>query len=189
MSKEKKNSRSVWSYSLCRLPEEDESAQLETALREQSLTFWEDASALRRFISLRNLSQSACASLLGRSQASVANRLRILNLPESIRKTMQAHALTERHARAILRLGDEKAQRAVLEAVIRQGMNVAQTEAYVEEYLSHHTAVTGKETEIFAPLLSELERVRRTVPSVKFALRETETEIHLLISFPKNDGY
>lgn len=188
LSKEKTNKRSVWSYSLCRLPQEDESARLEESLREQSLSFWEDAEALQRFIALRGLSQSACAALLGRSQASVANRLRVLKLPADTRERMRRHDLTERHARALLRVRDEDARREILNAVIREKMNVARTEACVEEYMSRPAVPSPLPPGVFAPLLVELERLRLTVPGITFALRETEEQIHLLVSIPQKDA-
>lgn len=187
MVKDNENERNVWSYSLCRLPEEDESARLEEVLREQKLPFWEDAEALRRFISLRNLSQSACAALLGRSQASVANRLRVLKLPEDVRRRMRAHSLTERHARALLRLKNPGDQRRALETILRRNLNVAQTEAYVEEQLSQPQGAQKTGQGVFDPLLAELERLRGDVPGISFALRETDSDILFLISIPKNE--
>ena len=176
----KERDRVVWSCSLLRMPEEDELNRLEEALRSGSLSFWDDAAALRRYISLGHLSQAACAEALGRSQAGVANRLRLLKLPEGIREKMRSSGLTERHARAMLRLKEDEMGPA-LDHILRAGLNVAETEAYVEGLCRQGDGGVPRE---LAPLLAELERLRRSAAGIRFELSRGEGEIRLLIVFP-----
>ena len=132
----KDTERSLWSCRLCELPEEDECAQLEDSLRERSGTLAEDAQALQRYLALTGYSQAVCAKRLGRSQSSVANRLRLLKLPEDVLERLCESGLTERHARALLRLPTEAMQRSVLDLFLTRGMNVAEAEAYVDSLYS-----------------------------------------------------
>ena len=94
-------------------------------LRARTLSIWEDAALLREYIRLCGITQSECAVRLGRSQSSVANRLRLLRLTDGERRAMQEAGLSERHARALLRLGDAAQRQAALRTVLRQRMSVA----------------------------------------------------------------
>ena len=184
MSENSREERSIWSFRFGRLPQEEEIGVLEEKLLEPAASFWDDALSLRRYLDLTGLSQSACAKALGRSQASVANRLRVLKLPERVRERMRAASLTERHARAILRLSGEANQLLAVDAVIRRGMNVAETERFVDGM----TAGIGADMQTAAPLLpllAELRFLRRTYPEAAFSLTEEESCAVLTIRLPK----
>ena len=122
-------------------------------LRARTLSVWEDAALLREYIRLCGITQSECAVRLGRSQSSVANRLRLLRLTDGERRTMQKAGLSERHARALLRLGDAAQRQAALRTVLQQRMSVAETEGYVE------TLLRPAETAELGALLAEVRRL------------------------------
>ncbi len=105
-------------------------------LQRRDLDCWEEAEALARLISLYGLSQEQAAEKLGKSQSGVANKLRLLRLPEEIRRLIRENGLSERHARALLRLSDPEEQRRAVEVIVKNGWNVAKTEAYVEEQIT-----------------------------------------------------
>ena len=92
---------------------------------------FEEAEAIGRLLSTYGLTQAQAAERLGYSQPTVANKLRLLRLPENIRRQMVGAGLTERHARALLRLDEEK-QAWVLDRVIGEQLTVAQTERLVD---------------------------------------------------------
>lgn len=104
-------------------------------LRARTLSVWEDAPLLREYIRLCGITQSECALRLGRSQSSVANRLRLLRLTSEERRAMQEAGLSERHARALLRLPEGEVRKAALAAVIKCRLSVSETEAYVDALL------------------------------------------------------
>ena len=110
-------------------------------LQRRDLDCWEEAEALSRLIARYGLSQEETARRLGRSQPAVANKLRLLRLPDSVRQFLQENGLTERHARALLRLGTEEQQLAAAQVFCRRRMNVAAAEAYIEDLL-HRQQVT-----------------------------------------------
>lgn len=104
-------------------------------LQRRDLDFWEEAKALERLISVYGLSQEEAAAKVGKSPSAVANKLRLLRLPQEALALLRKHGFTERHARALLRLPDPQAQRAGAELVVKEGWTVARTEQYVEEVL------------------------------------------------------
>lgn len=104
-------------------------------LQRRDLDFWEEAKALERLISVYGLSQEEAAAKVGKSPSAVANKLRLLRLPQEALALLRKHGFTERHARALLRLPDPQAQRTGAELVVKEGWTVARTEQYVEEVL------------------------------------------------------
>ena len=113
-------------------------------LRARTLSVWEDAALLREYIRLCGITQSECAVRLGRSQSSVANRLRLLRLTDGERRAMQKAGLSERHARALLRLGDAAQRQAALRTVLQKRMSVAETEGYVETLLRRNAGSSAR---------------------------------------------
>ena len=81
------------------------------------------------------LTQEQLAERLGKSQSTIANKIRILKMPEDILKIISQENLTERHARALLKLPEESLQREVLKKVVEKRLNVRQTEELVEKTL------------------------------------------------------
>ena len=128
---------------VARVDEEDSAllALIEN-LQRRDLDCWEEAEAIARLIRTYGLSQEQAAEKLGRSQSGVANKLRLLRLPESVREVIRQNGLTERHARALLRLPGEEAQRKAAAAAAAHGWTVERTERYVETQL--RTAATRR---------------------------------------------
>lgn len=104
-------------------------------LQRKDLDFIEEAEGLRQLIQTCGMSQEEAAGCVSKSQSAVANKLRILRLPSGLLESIRRNGLTERHARALLRLGSMELQYQALEHILRHGLNVAQTEDYVEALL------------------------------------------------------
>ena len=95
------------------------------------LNFFEQAQAISQLVSEYGLTQEEAALRLGLSQPAVANKLRLLRIPDDERELIISHSLSERHARALLRCSD-KAQRAeVIEKIVSASLNATQTEKYI----------------------------------------------------------
>ena len=101
-------------------------------IQRRDLDFIEEAEGIQRLIRLFGLSQEQAARRLGKSQSAVANKLRVLRLPRDVLERLRQEGLSERHARALLRLTEPEQQRAALDFMIDQRMNVAAAEAYVD---------------------------------------------------------
>lgn len=113
-------------------------------LQRRDLNFVEEATALAKLIETYHLSQEEAARRIGKSQSAVANKLRLLRLPQEVLALLRKHGFTERHARALLRLPTPEAQAAGADLLVKEGWTVARTEKYVEEVLRNQTK--GKKT-------------------------------------------
>ncbi|MCR3920950.1 MAG: nucleoid occlusion protein [Firmicutes bacterium] len=104
-------------------------------LQRENLSFLEEAAGYERLLEEFNLTQEVLAQRLGKSQSTIANKLRLLKLPQRVKVMLLNEELSERHARALLKLPDEEAQLKVLQEVCNLGYTVKQTENRVEDYL------------------------------------------------------
>ncbi|WP_090796496.1 nucleoid occlusion protein [Pelagirhabdus alkalitolerans] len=104
-------------------------------LQREELTVIEEARAYDRLIEIHELTQEALAQRLGKSQSTVANKMRLLKLPEPVQTAMLNKSITERHARALIGLKDEDKQIKLLNEIINNELNVKQTEARIAKML------------------------------------------------------
>ncbi len=102
-------------------------------LQREELTAIEEAAAYAKLIELQNLTQEALAKRLGKTQSTVANKLRLLRLPEEIQQSLMKREVSERHARALLVLKDEALQLQVWQEILQKGYNVKQTEERIKQ--------------------------------------------------------
>ena len=104
-------------------------------LQRKDLHYLEEAEGYEKLVSTFHLTQESMAGRIGKKQSTIANKLRLLRLPLSVRKKLQNSDLTERHARVLLKLENEELQKAVLQKVLKGHLNVRQTETLVEKTL------------------------------------------------------
>ena len=162
-------------------------------LQRRDLDFLEEAFALDKLIRTYHLSQEEAARRIGKSQSAVANKLRLLKLPPEALYLLRESGLTERHARALLRLEEPELQRTAARHVVEQGLTVARTEEYVETLL--HPAdkpARKKPTFVIKDVRLFLNTVTRGLSMMKSAgvqanckRQETEDSILLTITIPK----
>ncbi|AIF67252.1 nucleoid occlusion protein [Terribacillus saccharophilus] len=100
-------------------------------LQREELTVIEEALAYERLLELHSLTQEALAQRLGKSQSTIANKMRLLKLPESVQQALLAKKITERHARALIALKDAEKQELILQEIIDKELNVKETEARI----------------------------------------------------------
>ena len=105
-------------------------------LQRQDLNIFEQASAISSLINIYHITQDEAAEKLSVSQSYVANKLRLLRFTDEERSLIIEHSLTERHARALLRLRDNGARLSALRHVIGYALNVSATERYVDSLLA-----------------------------------------------------
>ena len=162
-------------------------AALVENLQRQDLDFIEEAQGIRCLLDRFDMSQEQAARLLGKSQSSVANKLRLLRHSPAVLEALRSAGLTERHARALLRLPDEASVLAAIQEIVRQNMSVARTERYIESLLSTTTAKKSR-TSVGAfrnNLTQNLQKIQLSgIPAVS-ERRETDSQIVLTITIPK----
>ncbi len=162
-------------------------------LQRKDLDVWEEAAALRQLIDRHHLSQEEAARRVGKSQSAVANKLRLLKLPPDVIDGLRANRLSERHARALLRLDSPALQRSALDHMVRHQLNVAQTEAYIERLVqavpAPRRAVPVYRVRDVRLFLNTVKRSLAVMQSAGVDARcgkeETDSEITLTIHIPK----
>ncbi len=107
-------------------------------LQRSNLTFFEEAEGISRLINECGMTQVEVSERLGLSQSALSNKLRILRLSQPLRERILSSRLTERHARALLRIPNES-RAAALNHIIANALTVAQTDEYITECLSPKT--------------------------------------------------
>ncbi|HEY9581450.1 MAG TPA: nucleoid occlusion protein [Savagea sp.] len=144
-------------------------ALIENLQREQ-LTAIEEAHAYAQLLELHQLTQEALAQRLGKSQSTIANKLRLLKLPERIQETILNKQITERHARALLRVKDEEQQLDMLTRLLEEQWSVKQ----LEEQITLLTA------EVEAPPKKKKPRVKVISKDVRIALNTLKQSVQLI---------
>ena len=109
-------------------------------LQRKDLHYLEEAEGYEKLVNTFHLTQESMAIRIGKKQSTIANKLRLLSLPASVRDKLHDSNLSERQARVLLKLENEETQKAVLQKVLKGNLNVRQTETLVEKTLKE----TGK---------------------------------------------
>ena len=162
-------------------------AALVENLQRQDLDFIEEARGISCLMEQWSMSQEQAARIIGKSQSAVANKLRLLRHSPQVLEALRAAALTERHARALLKLPTEPEKIAAIATIAQQEMSVARAEKYIEQLLA------GKNTRqpranvgaFLNSLNNSLARIQRCGVSAISERRETESQIVLTITIPK----
>jgi len=105
-------------------------------VQREDLSYIEEARAYKKLIDDYGLTQGELAAKIGKRQSTISNKLRILNLPDDIQEKLVEARLTERHARALLKVEDPGARSKILDRVIQNHLNVKQTEKLIDDFLS-----------------------------------------------------
>ena len=104
-------------------------------LQREDLNFLDEAEGYFNLINDHGLTQEELAKKVGKNQSTIANKLRLLRLPEDIKASILENKLTERHARALLRIPGEKTQQKVLKNIINKSLNVKKTEELIDKLI------------------------------------------------------
>ncbi len=156
-------------------------------LQRQDLDYIEEARGMAQLVNKWHISQEDVANLLGRSQSSVANKLRLLKHSQEVLDALRSGDLTERHARALLKLPTEEQKIEVINAIIQQDMNVAKTEQYIQSLLQNEPPRQRQPNvnAFIRNLTQNLAKIQLAGISAVSERRETENEIVVTITFPK----
>ena len=158
------------------------------------LACMEEAAAIARLLRRYGLSQQQAAERLGRSQSAVANKLRLLRLEEPVAEALHNYGLTERHARALLRLEDPEQRLAAVEHIGKNQLNVADADAYIDRLVTQNqtTPIRRRSTYILKDVRLFLNSVDRGVRlmqtagvGAKVSRRDTEDAICLTVTIPR----
>ncbi|GGG26809.1 nucleoid occlusion protein [Paenibacillus abyssi] len=161
-------------------------------LQREGLTAIEEAVAYQKLIDLHSLTQESLAQRLGKSQSTIANKIRLLNLCEPVKEALIERKITERHARALLALDTDELQQKVLEDIITKELNVKQTEARVAFYKENAKIKKSKRISFTKDVRLAVNTIRQSIEMVsgsglKIIKDEKDTDDHyeIVIRIPK----
>jgi ParB family chromosome partitioning protein len=169
------------------------SASLIENLQREELTSVEEARALEQLLDVHHLTQEGLAQRLGKSQSTIANKLRLLQLPSFVQEALLDRSISERHARALLSLKNEEQQHKCLVEIIEKEWNVKQTEERIRNLLepkvvSKKTARPTKDFRLAVNTIRQsLDMIKQTGMDVTASEEEFEQYYELKIRIPKTN--
>ncbi len=165
-------------------------------IQRENLNYIEEAEAFCTLITEHGLTQEELADKLGKGQSTIANKIRILRLSSKVREILTENSLTERHARALLRLPEERQQLRILKIIVERGLNVAKTEELVDKLLRGpgRPLAEPKNMRVFKDLRIFTNTIRQAVDMMKRSgidakakKRESDNYIEYTILIPKSE--
>lgn len=157
-------------------------------LQRRDLDYLEEAEGIARLMRLYGLSQEQAAMRLGKSQSAVANKLRLLRHTPQVREALRESRLSERHARALLKLPSESARLEAIGVIARRSLTVAAAEDYIDTLLVKRLPRTEPKGlhQFLSSLDSSLRAMRNAGIGADSSRQEDEREIVLTIRIPKH---
>ena len=164
-------------------------------VQRENLNFLEEARAYKKLMVDFELTQGEIARRVSKQQSTISNKIRILSLPEDIQEAIIKNGLTERHARALLKLTAQEDRKKVIERVTVNGLNVKQTEKLIEDILAgKEKAERNKKKINYISYKIYLNTIRKAFNQVKDVeknanfIESDRGEFHeVKIIIPKND--
>lgn len=136
-------------------------------LQREDLHYLEEAEGYEQLMEQFHLTQEAMAARVGKKQSTIANKLRLLRLSQQVRKVLVEAELSERHARALLKLEDDAKRLEALEVIIARRYNVRQTEEYIDKLLSDKQQEKKKRLVIVNDVRIYLNSIKQVVSAIK----------------------
>ena len=162
-------------------------------LQRRDLDFIEEAEGISRLTRIFGLSREEAAKKLGKSPSAIANKLRILKLPQELLEGLRRAGLTERHARALLRLPDRDSQMEAFDYIASRHLNVAAAESYIDRLLAEtqrsrrRATFILKDVRVFLNSLDRsLELMQRGGIAARVRREDTPDGLVLTISIPRS---
>ena len=173
-------------------------------IQRENLSYMEEALGYLKLAQEYHMTQEEIAKLMGKTQSAVANKLRILRLCGETKRILAEYGLTERHARALLRLSEEEQQVQTAKLIAVKGMNVRETEEYIENLLIKQQKVLPERCLPLSGTVKEEVKNRLTRPRIKRFIRDIrlftntvnraalymkEAGVPVQVAENKNEGY
>ena len=162
-------------------------------IQRSDLNFFEEALAISHLMNTFGLTQQQISKKLGKSQSALSNKLRLLRLPADVRYFIEKEGLTERHARALLAIDNEKDMWTTLNVIKSRHLNVEQTEAYIasitNKEIKHKQTVIKvfKDIRIFVNTVNKaIETMKQSGINAESDKTETDEYIEFRVRIPKD---
>ena len=136
-------------------------------LQREDLHFLEEAEGYEQLMDEFHLTQEAMAARVGKKQSTIANKLRLLRLSGEVRKLLVEKELSERHARALLKLDDDAKRMEALQVIIARGYSVRQTDEYIAKLIAEKQQEKKKRLVIVNDVRIYLNSIKQVVNAIK----------------------
>ena len=164
-------------------------------VQRENLNFLEEARAYKKLMVDFELTQGEIAKRVSKQQSTISNKIRILSLPEDIQEAIIKNGLTERHARALLKLTAQEDRKKVIERVTANGLNVKQTEKLIEDILAGKEKAERNKKKInyisykiyLNTIRKAFNQVKDVEKNAKFIESDRGEFLEVKIIIPKND--
>jgi ParB family chromosome partitioning protein len=177
-------------------PNENQAAQMALVenVQRENLSAIEEAKSYLQIMRHASMTQEQVAKKIGKSQSAVANKIRLLNLPQEIQEGVIAGQITERHARALLSVPEEK-QKAAYHHILKKELNVRETEAYVESlnlpekvHKRQKTQGFSRNTQIAVNTINQsVKMIEKLGIQVSVDTQDTDQEVRMIVHLPKGN--
>lgn len=170
-------------------------------LQREDLNFFEEAEGYYHLMNDYGLTQEQVAQKVGKNQSTIANKVRLLRLSKTVRQYILQNGLTERHARALLRIPDEQIQLEVLEKVVGKNLKVKETEDLIDRIINKLTQDKNRvnvEEEVkrtikgainykiyINTLKNAFKAIKQSGVNAQFIQKDSEDYIEVIIRIPK----
>ena len=175
-------------------PTEEQAAQMALVenIQRENLSAIEEAKSYVQIMRQGGITQEEVAKKVGKSQSAIANKIRLLNLPEDIQQGVIDGKITERHARALLKVPEDKLKK-VYEKVLKEGWNVKDTEIYIQRIDNlvpkkkrRRTKGFTRNVQIAVNSVNQcVEMIEKMGIEVDAKLEETDNDVQIIINLPK----
>lgn len=163
-------------------------------VQRENLGYMEEAYAYHKLMEDYDLTQGELAERVGKKQSTISNKIRLLSLPEDIQNALITNRLTERHARALLKIPDNETRRMVIERIINHGLNVRQSEKLIQDILEKQQEELRKKNKIrYISYKLYLNTIRKTFNEIfqveqgaKYTQEDKGDYYEVKITIPKN---
>ncbi|MBN2797317.1 MAG: nucleoid occlusion protein [Clostridia bacterium] len=155
------------------------------------LNYLEEAESYRQLLESYGLTQNELSEKVGKSQSAISNKLRLLKLSPTILESLYVNKLSERHARALLKLGDDHLQNKVLKHIVKKQLNVKDSEKYIDGVLNNYKKKHQQSTfkvnhSIYLNTIKKAYKVIQDMDSdVTMDTNDHEDHIEITIKIPK----
>lgn len=164
-------------------------------VQRENLNYIEEATAYKRLMEEYGLTQSEISKRVGKQQSTISNKIRILSLPEDIQLVLAKNQLTERHARALLKVTDEPVRKQILSRIIDHSLNVKQTEKLIDDVLRKQEEEKRKGEKLryinYRIYLNTLKKAFSSISEIetnaKFYQEDKGDHLEIRIIIPKNE--
>ena len=164
-------------------------------VQREDLNFLEEARAYKKLMDDFNLTQGEIAEKVNKRQSTISNKIRVLSLPEDVQEQLVDNRLTERHARALLKLKDDEDRKQVMERIVANGLNVKQTEKLIEDVLAKKEEALRKRRKVnyisykiyLNTIRKAFNQIKEMENNVKMSQEDKGDFLEVKILLPKND--